>query len=118
MMLVALIMRAMLPQGWMPSQGGEGLKGTFTICSVTGSVRLTLDSNGNPVPADPEDGSAHQPCAFASLASLALPAADAVAQQPVGFVVATRPATPPSVYDRRSSGPTGARAPPALSRQA
>jgi len=118
MMLVALIMRAMLPQGWMPSADGAGPTGSFTICSITGSVRLTLDGNGNPVPVDPDESTAHQPCAFASLASLAPPVMGAVTQPPLAYSVPAKPAAPQSVHDNRRTGPTGPRAPPSQTRRA
>jgi hypothetical protein len=75
LMLVALILRGALPQGWMPVGDGATTTGTsFVICSVSGPLQFTLDQDGKPVPDSPDDGTAHQPCAFASLASLSSPA--------------------------------------------
>jgi|SRR5579871_2132103 len=60
--LAAMLLRALLPDGWMPSAAGS----TLTICSVN-----TLQKDGK-APTNQERS--HAPCAFAAAAPLAPPA--------------------------------------------
>lgn len=61
--LIALILRAMLPTGWMPSQAADA---PFTICTVTASQQ---HDPANKVP----DPSSHheEACAFSGMPQLA-----------------------------------------------
>ena len=61
--LCAMVLRALLPDGWMPAAAGA----PFVICSVDG-VHF-----GGKVPGDPARERAHAPCAFAAAAPLAPP---------------------------------------------
>jgi Protein of unknown function (DUF2946) len=107
--LIALMLRALLPAGWMPNPGGAN-GAPFVICTMDGPLKA-LDAKGKPIRHDPRDRDA---CPFAAaahlappaeLASLALPAfaagAAAAPSQPV-------PATARAHYD-----PQSPRAPPA-----
>ena len=116
LMLVALILRGALPQGWMPVGDRSSATGTaFVICSVTGPLQLTLDQDGQPVPDSPADDTAHQPCAFASLASLSTPSDGQAIPAPQFHGHASRlPASHPAP-DTAAFGPSRARAPPASS---
>jgi len=60
--IIALLVRAMLPAGWMPDAQG------LVICSVSLSPVIHHDG-GQPVP--DEHQAAHQDCAFAAAANLA-----------------------------------------------
>jgi hypothetical protein len=113
LMLMALIVRAALPQGWMPAGDSASASGaSFTICTVTGPLQLKLDQEGNPVPDSP-DGTAHQPCAFAALASLSAPADSQAISPPQLHESAYRPPASQLAPEKPSHGPSGARAPPA-----
>jgi len=59
--LCAMVLRALLPDGWMPAAAAT----PFTICSVDGV------HGGGKAPADP--ARSHAPCAFAAAAHLAPP---------------------------------------------
>jgi hypothetical protein len=61
--LIAMILRALLPTGWMPSQAVDA---PFTICTIDASHQ---QDPGNKVP----DPSSHhdKPCAFSSAPQLA-----------------------------------------------
>ena len=105
--LCAMLLRALLPDGWMPA----ATAGTpFVICSVDG-VR-----SGGKQPADPARESSHAPCAFAAAAHLAPPVFAPVAlpapsnAQPA--VLAWRSARLESHARERSHPP---RAPPSFS---
>src|SRR5258706_7782302 len=62
--LAAMALRALLPDGWMPSAHAA----PFTICSVN------VQSHGSGKPSQPEQEHRHAPCAFAAAAPLAPPA--------------------------------------------
>jgi len=101
--LAAMLLRALLPDGWMPSADAA----PFTICS------LDAGHHDGKAPADREHN--HAPCAFAAAAHLAPPAITAIsvgisspAVRIVSTVVADR-AGPEPPYR-----PNAARAPPAL----
>ena len=59
--LIALILRAMLPAGWMPAATG-----TFTICTVNAAHQ---QDPANKVPGD--SGRHDKPCAFSGTPQLA-----------------------------------------------
>jgi Protein of unknown function (DUF2946) len=74
--LVALILRALVPAGWMP---GATADTPFVICSVDGPVQHAPDGRK---PAD--DGRQHEACPFAATPHLAsTPDAPQVALPPV-----------------------------------
>jgi hypothetical protein len=112
LMLLALVLRAAVPQGWMPSADSTDLAGSFTICSISGATRIALDAEGNPVPADPEEAQSHPPCAFATLAHLSPPSGGAPVLAPhasAAFAVAFSVSSP---VTKARSYTAGARAPP------
>jgi len=76
--LCAMVLRALLPDGWMPAAAG------FVICSVDGM------HSGGKVPGDPARQRTHAPCAFAAAAPLAPPqsAAPAVSLSGKGRTIA------------------------------
>jgi hypothetical protein len=105
--LCAMVLRALLPDGWMPSAGAGSL---FVICSADGTHRE------GKTPAGPAQERTHAPCAFAAAAPLSPPAALAavigVTGQGERLVLSF--ATPdfvPAPHFR----PNAARAPPAFS---
>jgi hypothetical protein len=59
-----LLMRALVPAGWMPAIADGQL---ITICSGMGEAKLWIDANGNPVetPHD-KNPSGDRACAFAA----------------------------------------------------
>ena len=62
--LIAMLLRALLPDGWMPS----GQSAPFTICSVAPA------NHAGDKPSQPGQEHRHAPCAFAAAAPLAPPA--------------------------------------------
>ncbi|HLJ52935.1 MAG TPA: hypothetical protein VKT24_06075 [Rhizomicrobium sp.] len=65
--LAAMLLRAFLPDGWMPSAPGSGT--LFTICSVAQHESKAPRGEGH----------THVPCAFAAASTLAPPALAALA---------------------------------------
>jgi hypothetical protein len=90
--LAAMLLRALIPVGWMPSS--QIAQGTpIVICTQYGQAHVLVDSEGRrpPAPSDHENsGRTHPPCAFASIATLALPVI-ALAALPVLVEVETGP---------------------------
>lgn len=103
--LAAMLLRALLPDGWMPSSHAA----PFTICSV---VSVHHDSGK---PSQPEQEHRHAPCAFAAAAPLAPPAITTLT-----FGISARPVAISSGFtdDRATTSPpqraNTARAPPAF----
>ena len=65
--LAAMLLRALLPDGWMPQvHGGSG--SFLTICTGSGLIRLTADAGSAPhSPAHHPDGTQHTDiCPFAA----------------------------------------------------
>lgn len=79
--LAAMMLRALLPTGWMPSfGGGNGL--TISVCSMNGPVQLDIGPDGKAHKhQQQDDGRSHETCPFAAAphfaSSAALPAAAA-----------------------------------------
>lgn len=103
--LSAMVLRALLPAGWMPNT--DGVPGTaLVICSVDG-VRHVPHNRGKP---DADHGMA---CPFAAMAHLARAQAPAAIPQPTTIVeIAAR--SEPQLFVSDFGGPEHwARGPPA-----
>lgn len=74
--LLAMLLRAALPAGWMPAASTSADASPFVICTVDGPLHAT--------PAKPihDHDRATSPCVFASAAPLSSPAVEAVAFAP------------------------------------
>jgi hypothetical protein len=79
-MLALMVIRALLPVGWMPNPDGAASGTPITLCSMQGPVTITIDQDGQPIKPSPtqKHGQAldHDICSFAAapLAPSALPA--------------------------------------------
>jgi hypothetical protein len=105
LLLAALLIRALLPLGWMPGQAQLG-EAAFIICAADGSIQ-------HGAPGKDDKANAHQPCAFAAaFQSFDLPEAAAIAAPSlVAFaapVIAARDAQAAARFSAHA-----ARAPPA-----
>jgi hypothetical protein len=115
LLLVAFVARALVPAGYMPdfsARSDAGLK--IIICTAAGAKTLLLDESGTPSPS-PDSNYPDQPCAFAGLAAVALPAllplTNAIEFEPVAFA-------PHAIADRppaRAGPALGSRGPPLIS---
>jgi hypothetical protein len=107
--LAAMMLRALLPAGWMPNAVQAGAP--FVICTLHGALHLS----GDPAPhkQQPDDGQRHDLCPFAAAPHLSSPAADAAIHAP--FAIAARAFTPdyaaPAAL-RTAFSPQSPRAPP------
>ena len=113
--LCAVLLRGVIPLGWMPSAEA----GALALCTADGLVQLSAADAADllgPQPAAPDDGHAQPaPCSFAAAGPLG--GAPAVAEQPQPALFTGSPATPYSTppLPGRPAGNTFARAPPGLS---
>jgi hypothetical protein len=71
--IVAMLVRALLPAGWMPDLGGSA---ALVICTADSSAHhVVQQSPGKPVPDDGRH--AHEECPFAAAHHVAAPVASA-----------------------------------------
>jgi Protein of unknown function (DUF2946) len=106
--LIALMLRALLPAGWMPDPGGAN-GAPLVICTMDGPLKA-LDAEGKPIRHDPRD---HEACPFAAAAHLAPPAEPASLALPASAAgPAAAPVQPVPVTARAPYQPQSPRAPP------
>ncbi|HEY1708593.1 MAG TPA: DUF2946 family protein [Rhizomicrobium sp.] len=111
--LVAMLVHALIPVGWMPSQGGAaGVP--IALCTMDGPARMVVDQSGRPVKQKPvqDDRHRHDICPFAAaphfaspttIASVAAPTAiDAIASL---FVSSARPDLRPNYSSQAPRAP-------------
>jgi hypothetical protein len=114
--LAAMVLRALLPAGWMPDTAGTtGV--AIAICSADGPVSLTVERADPSGKHDPAGGDAHHVdvCPFAS-APHAATFAPAVAELLPGIAIFAAPALrqPRVVTGAQDYTPQSPRAPPAF----
>lgn len=107
--LVAMLLRALLPAGWMPAAITSANASPFVICTMDGPL--------HPAPARHDPSSDHDrtntPCMFAAAAHLAPPLADVAPLPLPQFVQPIRFAhSHDDVVANASFRPNSARAPP------
>lgn len=67
LLMLALLMRVMIPAGWMPA-AGSGY--AITLCTGTGAVSAWIDKDGNVHKGKPADSKPDQPCAFSGFSAV------------------------------------------------
>jgi hypothetical protein len=67
--LAALMLRALLPAGWMPNPHGGGA--ALVVCTIDGAAKPDRKGSGKTVP---DSGHQHEECPFAATPHLAAPA--------------------------------------------
>ena len=114
LMLVAILMRVGVPQGWMPNAQAFTSGAPIVICTSTGQLQIVLDENGNPAPSGEQDDASaqHQPCAFSVLAGLSLPLGSFVLALPTNDTHTSAHYAPDAPTIARRVRPTEARGPP------
>ncbi len=110
--LLAMVLRALVPAGWMPEAISSANASPFVICTIDGPLHQTPLKH---TPSSDHDR-ANTPCAFAASAPLSPPLADPVSVTPLWiaapvFFASTREAIVANALFR----PNAARAPPSLS---
>jgi len=113
--LAAMLLRALLPAGWMPS--ATAWDAPFVICAMDGSVQLVLGADGQPLKQQPDQNNdrSHETCPFAAAPHLAPPAI-AAALEPTSSATSTAPETIQNNLNKRlaSYAPQSPRGPPSL----
>jgi hypothetical protein len=114
--LAALMLRALLPAGWMPSASASA--GSFiTICTMDGFAKIALGADGQPLkhtPA-PDDGRSHDVCPFAAAPHFATAPPPLAISTP--YTVAAFAQAPRAFFAARAIAhyaPQSPRAPPAI----
>ncbi|MBS0273926.1 MAG: hypothetical protein JSR55_05885 [Proteobacteria bacterium] len=97
--LAAMMLRALLPDGWMPSSGGTAAA-MLTICTMDGPMRVALGDDGQPLKKQHNSGS-RELCPFAMAQHFAAPVTLAAVPAP-GIVQ-------PFLYGKIASGTSGGR---------
>lgn len=104
---VALLLRVLIPTGWMPTHGADSVT-RITLCTGMGAVEAWVDADGRIHDKQPHEKSgADQPCAFTGLAM----AGDLPEIAAVPVVARPADAPPPAAWARASIG-HGLAAPP------
>jgi hypothetical protein len=72
--LVAMILRALLPAGWMPNPTGSA-GDPFIVCTMDGAAYLAIGADGKPLKQQPDQNGGKSPdgCPFAAAPHLAPP---------------------------------------------
>ena len=105
--LAAMLLRAVMPAGWMPS-AAAGLP--LTICTMNGPVQMVLGPDGSPIKQKPH----HDICPFAAAPPLAELAAAVPVTAPSLLPVNAEMAQPDGLVLAARHAPHSARAPPAI----
>ncbi len=96
-MLLAVLLRLMVPAGWMPVSTADGVM--ITLCSGNGSQQIAVGKHGQPViPAPVTPANAETPagpCAFSGLGTPALAAVPAAVALQIFLFVALGVAASP-----------------------
>jgi hypothetical protein len=111
--LVAMMVRALLPPGWMPNPVGTG-QSAFIICTMDGPVQSAAKDHGPGKPT-PDDGRQHEACPFAAAPHFATPSVVAVLLLPViSDNIAQREASRGLTSETAAYAPQAPRAPPSF----
>jgi hypothetical protein len=87
--LAAMVLRALLPDGWMPNSAGLSGGTTLIICTIEGPTKLHVDADGTSHA--PQDQTHHHDvCPFAVAGPFAPPTALALAA-PTAWISETTP---------------------------
>ena len=105
-----LLLRALVPAGWMPSFGPNGTE--LILCSATGAGKALVDFG---IAGDEQAPAAHQPCAFSGV-GLPLPPLPPQAVAPLVAILldSTPPTGPPPAPAGAARRLPPATAPPAF----
>ena len=119
LLAAALLLRGLVPAGWMPTTGQDGVR--IALCTGMGSEYLTLGSDGSlhkeaPDPAAPKPNALGDPCPFAvaSAQALDLPPIIALPEAPARASALDSPSLDQVARIARRSLRPPARGPPAL----
>jgi hypothetical protein len=112
--LAAMVLRALLPAGWMP---GASAGTPLVVCTMDGPVRIALGADGKPLKHQPlqDDARHHEMCPFAAAPHLATPSAPAQLALPGYAILGSREVARQYVVTGAGRyAPQSPRAPPAL----
>jgi hypothetical protein len=105
LLLAALLLRALVPLGWMPGSVQLG-QAAWIICSADGQIQHGLPGK------DDAAGQHQQPCAFAAAHLLAPPPAAILAAPQLQAATLVAVTAPAALHRRAAFTPQSPRAPP------
>ena len=113
LLLFALLIRGLVPVGWMPALGLQGPQ--LVICTTSGFAAAPVDLR-TPANEQAPPTADHSPCAFAGIGAPLLPATFALPFSYAMLAIAsTLPTGPPALFaDSRAHIRPPAQAPPTL----
>jgi hypothetical protein len=114
--LVAMLLRALLPAGWMPNSAGQ-TSAPFVICTMDGSGFVALGEDGKPLKQQPDQNGdrSHEGCPFAAAPHLAPPAVQvAFGSSSLVYLGVARIAQAQSSRPVEGYAPQSPRAPPSF----
>lgn len=112
--LAAMVLRALLPAGWMP---GASAGTPLVVCTMNGPQQIVLGADGKPLKHQPsqDDARHHEMCPFAAAATLATPSAPATPALPgYAVLIPQRLANGYLAASAQRHTPQSPRAPPAF----
>ena len=112
--LVAMLLRALLPAGWMPSGATEQHASPIMLCPGMDRMAMPMPAGHDEHPAPQADHAKHGVCIFAAAAPLASPAADVAAPIVTAAVDTVFTQRRDSAVSTSAYRPNAARAPPSL----
>ncbi len=86
--LAAMVLRAMIPSGWMPSTSQGGI--ALTICTLNGAVEAVLGPDGKPLPPSSDQSRPQDVCVFGAAPHLAELTGQTALPAPVNVVRAVQ----------------------------
>jgi len=114
--LAAMMLRALMPDGWMPSQASAG-GAVIALCTIDGAVSLAIGEDGKPAPHDPahNDGRHVDVCPFAAAPHFATVTPSVVPDLPFAEASHTPRLAQPGIFGGvRRHTPQSPRAPPSF----
>ena len=114
--LAALMLRALMPDGWMPNTALAGGM-PIALCTIDGPVNLVVGLDGKPAPQDPahNDGRHVDVCPFAAAPHFATVTPSVVPDLPFAEASHTPRLAQPGIFGGvRRHTPQSPRAPPSF----
>ena len=109
LMLLAIAVRVLIPQGWMPTKSSDSEGFSLAICSVNGTYKL---AGGEHAPPADHDSQSNPMCPYALLGALSSSAEAPAALPPQVQSLSAQPAWTDAPTARWRVHTFGARSPP------
>jgi hypothetical protein len=113
--LAAMLLRALLPAGWMPDPAGAAGGAALVICTVQGPLTVHTDGSGKSTPHNDQGQRQNDFCPFAAAAHFGfVPVAAATPLPAFACLTFNAPHSDGAICQRNAITAHGPRAPPSL----